>query len=706
MKKIILLMFALVSITNSNNINICVIGQSNAVGQGTDTNYDVASSGKCQVWNNITLAFETISEPSDNRSNVADVDYDAAPGGSMLTSIANRLSELYPSDTIRLIPCARGSTGLVTGGSTQWRLRGAGTLFHNAISKVQTALGGDSLDYIVWRQGETDADASITQPTYLDTLRKLDSDFRDSLNNQTLTFLTCALGRVSSGVPDNWWKIDAALQQFDNGTTRRFGLTTIDLTVNVDGLHTSTSGQIIAGRRIANFMYGRSRLIVSSAITSGNTTQYNISGGSLANIGDTLTGWTHSVDGSTLTTTTVITDSNLITSYHTSTPNGAVRTTHLYPRTPLVTKIPISTDSIILEQFVFVNSANISTWNKDSIAFSLPFECWGYGDGANDISTGLFPVYMNGKTPAITATINGANDVGENPDAGYKAALKTFVFDTNTSIQTTWNKTLSNTSSFTIEAWLKFTERKIIQTIATEYDASANRWFFQINDNRTIYFITRANGILASALTQNKLENGGIYHLVASKDSSRLRIFINGVEAYYTTQESYASGEHVFTNNARIGLPATNINPFIGEVYTVTAYNGWIGYNNVIKNYEIGRRYGNLVGESLDSNLINLIPEDFSGEMGIDTLTFTCSAENALTYQWFLDGAEMVGETDSVVTIYADSAFYATVHTLYCLVNGTIVSDSWIIRETQSATGSRWSAYKAAFKSAYKPAYK
>jgi hypothetical protein len=68
--------------------------------------------------------------------------------------------------------------------------------------------------------------------------------------------------------------------------------------------------------------------------------------------------------------------------------------------------------------------------------------------------------------------------------------------------------------------------------------------------------------------------------------------------------------------------------------------------------------------------------------MGIDTLTFTCSAEGAITYQWYLDGAEIVGETDSVLVIYADSTFYSIKHVIYCLVNGSVVSDSWIIRDT------------------------
>ncbi len=72
---------------------------------------------------------------------------------------------------------------------------------------------------------------------------------------------------------------------------------------------------------------------------------------------------------------------------------------------------------------------------------------------------------------------------------------------------------------------------------------------------------------------------------------------------------------------------------------------------------------------------IDLVPNPHT-----DTLKFVCSATNAITYQWYIADTAVTGETDSVITIYADSAFYASKPTVYCVVsNGinTFIGFSW-----------------------------
>ncbi len=88
-----------------------------------------------------------------------------------------------------------------------------------------------------------------------------------------------------------------------------------------------------------------------------------------------------------------------------------------------------------------------------------------------------------------------------------------------------------------------------------------------------------------------------------------------------------------------------------------------------------------------------------------DTLKLVCSAENALTYQWYDNNVAVTGATDSVYTIYADSAFYSIKHVIYCLVNGSVKSGEWRYGSWGS-NRSRWDPFLRPFKDAYKRAWK
>jgi hypothetical protein len=92
-----------------------------------------------------------------------------------------------------------------------------------------------------------------------------------------------------------------------------------------------------------------------------------------------------------------------------------------------------------------------------------------------------------------------------------------------------------------------------------------------------------------------------------------------------------------------------------------------------------------------------------------DTLKLVCSATNATGYQWYQNSALLSGETDSVLIIIADSAFYSSKKVIYCMVSngaGSVKSGEWTFQTSTTATGSRRDAYKSAFKSAYKRAWK
>ena len=79
----------------------------------------------------------------------------------------------------------------------------------------------------------------------------------------------------------------------------------------------------------------------------------------------------------------------------------------------------------------------------------------------------------------------------------------------------------------------------------------------------------------------------------------------------------------------------------------------------------------------------------------IDALQFVCSATGATSYQWYIADTAVTGETDSVITILADSAFYASKPTVYCLVSNGVesfIGFTWAFSGEVSI--SRWRAFR------------
>lgn len=119
-------------------------------------------------------------------------------------------------------------------------------------------------------------------------------------------------------------------------------------------------------------------------------------------------------------------------------------------------------------------------------------------------------------------------------------------------------------------------------------------------------------------------------------------------------------------------------------------------------------RYNMLFNQSSFLTLGTPALNQVIGNAGIDTIVLTCSAENADSYQWYLDNAPIDGATDSTLIVIADSTFYSTKHEIYCLVTNEYVSvicGTWRYGDW-SANRSRWDAFIRPFKDAFKRAFK
>lgn len=245
----------------------------------------------------------------------------------------------------------------------------------------------------------------------------------------------------------------------------------------------------------------------------------------------------------------------------------------------------------------------------------------------------------------------------------------------------------SNRSNVSVSFVVSVVDRGSLCVLFSDREASTRA--IQVNmSGATLYVYTAGTGtsnnygeIWPSPLKNNtKALITVVFNGSGATNADRLKLYYNNTQVNFS---EFGSG----------GIPPTTANLSGANMFL----NGWTNlsnrgeldepciYTSSISAGNVVDRYNMLFNPSAFSTLGTPLAIDVSAEMGIDTLTFTCSAENALTYQWYLDGAEMVGETDSVLVIYADSAFYSTAHTLYCLVNGSVISDSWVITTEFSA---------------------
>lgn len=76
--------------------------------------------------------------------------------------------------------------------------------------------------------------------------------------------------------------------------------------------------------------------------------------------------------------------------------------------------------------------------------------------------------------------------------------------------------------------------------------------------------------------------------------------------------------------------------------------------------------------------LVSVVFSQIVFRQSTDTLKLVCrNNQNVESWQWYYNNVAVSGASDSVYTIYADSAFYSIKHVIYCLVNGSVKSGEW-----------------------------
>ena len=199
MKSILFLLFASVAVhaaplqaVPTGNLRLfLLIGQSNMAGRGR--NYETDNADNPRILK--------LDGDGNWVSGIEPVHFDKrAAGACLATSFAREYIKDNPDETVGLIPCAVGGTGI-----DRWVP--GGDLFKKAVSRAHRAEKDGQIIGILWHQGEHDASRKERADTYERKLESVVDGFRRELGSE-VPFIAGGLGeylpdhRSRKGEPD------------------------------------------------------------------------------------------------------------------------------------------------------------------------------------------------------------------------------------------------------------------------------------------------------------------------------------------------------------------------------------------------------------------------------------------------------------------------------------------------------------------------
>ena len=175
-------------------------------------------------------------------------DMPKAAVGPGMSFAREMLKDEKPGVSIGLVPCA-------VGGSPLKKWEKGGSLYIQALDRIEKARKKGTLKGVLWHQGETDAASLQLAKSYQRRLAKMIGDFRDALGQKELIFVVGTLADYFIGDKTfvytelvNHALVKVAEDVNDVGCVYSSGLT------DNDGVHFDRSSQIELGRRYARQM--------------------------------------------------------------------------------------------------------------------------------------------------------------------------------------------------------------------------------------------------------------------------------------------------------------------------------------------------------------------------------------------------------------------------------------------------------------------
>lgn len=277
--------------------------------------------------------------------------------------------------------------------------------------------------------------------------------------------------------------------------------------------------------------------------------------------------------------------------------------------------------------------------------------------------------HINGSTPdyagSATGTLvspavigSGAFNNALDCSAGGEVSVGTSVFTTDQ-------------TAFTLNALLNVPNAESGNIFLRTLNASSR---VQINFTTGSYIVVDVRNLttaprITTTTAYTQLDQWTMLSVVYN--AGAVKIFVNGTSLEFTGTAS-SSIPNLQTAVAKISYTT---NPIKGKADNVMLA------STAETDGTITTRYNMLFTPDNFSTLGAVTSVPVTPNPHTDTLKFVCSATGATSYQWYIADTVVTGETDSVITILADSAFYASKPTVYCLVNDEIKSGSWSLSQ-------------------------
>lgn len=150
------------------------------------------------------------------------------------------------------------------------------------------------------------------------------------------------------------------------------------------------------------------------------------------------------------------------------------------------------------------------------------------------------------------------------------------------------DSSLDTTDAITIEVWVKTTAAATQRMVGKSGDSGDSwvGWSFLVNSDGTLF--SRCHITDNRDVQSNETVNdGNWHHIVAKAEAGQLRkIYIDGNEATYSTQETAESGTYTNSQTLKIGRHTYSaIQYFNGSIDEVKIYNRALSASEVVHNH-------------------------------------------------------------------------------------------------------------------------
>lgn len=221
-----------------------LVGQSNMAGRGVVTPADKVAHPRILMLNQ---AGEWVPAVDPMH-----FDKPAAVGVGLGRTFALGLAEVYPGDTIGLIPCAVGGSPIDAWQPGVFYPPTKSHPWDDAMRRTKVALSAGTLRGILWHQGEADATRELA-PGYAAKLQDLIARMRRELQAPEVPFIAGQLGQFADKPWDDFFRqIDQVHRELPRRVARTAFVSSDGLKHKGDQVHFDADSYRELGRRYAD----------------------------------------------------------------------------------------------------------------------------------------------------------------------------------------------------------------------------------------------------------------------------------------------------------------------------------------------------------------------------------------------------------------------------------------------------------------------